>query len=67
MSENILIEEARFDIREGKLEEVMAAMKEVVELIKAKEPWISFYNVYINGDGMQEMLLCRGKHGPRLW
>jgi quinol monooxygenase YgiN len=57
MVENILIEQARFDIREGKLEEVKAAMKKAVELIKAKEPRIIFYNVYINEDGMQLTVL----------
>jgi hypothetical protein len=57
MTENILIEEARSDIREGKLEDVKAAMNEVVELIKAKEPRIIFYNAYINENGTQLTVL----------
>jgi hypothetical protein len=42
MAENILIEESRSDVREGRL-----------ELVKAKEPRIIFYNAYINEDGTQ--------------
>jgi hypothetical protein len=42
MAENILIEEACFDIREGKLGKVTAAMNEVLESIKTKEPLIIF-------------------------
>lgn len=53
MAENILIEESRSDVREGRLEEVKAAMNELVELFKAKEPRIIFYNAYINEDGTQ--------------
>jgi hypothetical protein len=37
VAENILIEESRSEVREGKLEEVKVAMRELVELIKAKE------------------------------
>ena len=57
MAENILIEESRSHIREGKLEEVKAVMNELVELVKAKEPRIIFYNAYINEDGTQLTIL----------
>ena len=57
MAENILIEEACFDIREGKLGKVTAAMNEVVESIKTKEPRIIFYNAYINEEGTQLTVL----------
>lgn len=57
MAENMLIEGARSDIREGTLEEVKAAMNEVVELIKAKEPKIIFYNAYVNEGGTQLTVL----------
>jgi hypothetical protein len=57
MAENVLIEESRSDIREGRLEEVKSAMNELVELIKAKEPQIIFYNAYINEDGTQLTVL----------
>ena len=53
MAENILTEESRSDVREGRLEEVKAAMNGLVELVKAKEPRIIFYNAYINEDGTQ--------------
>ena len=57
MAENVLIEESRSNIREGKLEEVKAVMNELVELVKAKEPRIIFYNAYINEDGTQLTIL----------
>jgi hypothetical protein len=52
MSENIIIVGCS-RIRQGKLEELKAAMNDLVELVKAKEPRIILYNVYINEDGTQ--------------
>jgi hypothetical protein len=57
VAENILIEESRSDIREGKLKEVKAAMNDLVELVKAKELRIIFYNAYINEDGTKLTVL----------
>lgn len=41
----------RSEIREGKLEELKAAMKELVELVEVNEPQIIAYNVYFTEDG----------------
>jgi hypothetical protein len=41
------------EIREGKLEEVKTAMKELVEFVEANEPRPIAYNVYLNDDGSQ--------------
>lgn len=38
-------------IREGKLEELKTAMNELVELVKANEPRLLAYNVYLTEDG----------------
>jgi hypothetical protein len=39
------------DVREGALEELKAAVKELVEFIEANEPRLLAYNVYFNDDG----------------
>ena len=39
------------EIREGKLEELKSAMKELVEFVKANEPRPIAYEVYLNEDG----------------
>ncbi len=41
----------RSEIREGKLEELKTAMKELVELVEANEPRLIAYNVYFTEDG----------------
>jgi quinol monooxygenase YgiN len=41
----------RSEIREGKLEELKAAMNELAGLVKANEPRIIAYNVYLTVDG----------------
>jgi quinol monooxygenase YgiN len=41
----------RSEIREGKLEELKAAMNELAGLVKANEPRIIAYNVYLTEDG----------------
>ena len=56
MPENIVIVGCS-EIREGKLEELKAAMNTLVELVKAKEPQITAYNVYFNEDGTQLTVL----------
>ena len=56
MSENIVIVGCS-EIREGKLEELKAAMNNLVELVKAKEPQIIAYNVYLNKNGTQLTVL----------
>jgi hypothetical protein len=44
-------------IFEGKFEKLKAAMAELAELVKAKEPQIIAYNVYLNENGMQLIVL----------
>jgi quinol monooxygenase YgiN len=39
------------DVREGALEELKAAIKELVDFVKAKEPRLIAYNVYLSDDG----------------
>ena len=39
------------EVREGKLEDLKTAMNELVELVKANEPRLIAYNVYITEDG----------------
>ena len=39
------------EVREGKLDELKTAMKELVELVEANEPRIIAYNVYFTEDG----------------
>ena len=56
MSENIIIIGCS-EIREGKLEALKAAMNNLVELVKAKEPQIIAYNVYLNENGTQLTVL----------
>ena len=39
------------DVREGALEELKAAMKELVSFVEANEPRLIAYNVYFSDDG----------------
>ena len=39
------------DVREGALEELKAAIKEMVEFVDANEPRLIAYNVYFSDDG----------------
>jgi quinol monooxygenase YgiN len=39
------------DVREGALEELKAAMKELVDFVEANEPRLLAYNVYFSDDG----------------
>jgi quinol monooxygenase YgiN len=39
------------DVREGVLEELKPAMKELVDFVQANEPRIIAYNVYLSDDG----------------
>jgi hypothetical protein len=39
------------DVREGALEELKPAMKELVDFVEANEPRIIAYSVYLNDDG----------------
>jgi quinol monooxygenase YgiN len=41
------------EIQEGKLEELKAAMNELVEFVEANEPRLLAYNVYLNEDSTQ--------------
>ncbi len=50
MSEPIVIIDSS-EIREGKLEDLKAAMKELVEFALANEPKMIAYNVYLSEDG----------------
>jgi hypothetical protein len=52
MSEPILYVDTS-EIREGKLEELKTAMKELVEFVETNEPRLIAYNVYLNDDGNQ--------------
>ena len=56
MSENIIIIGCS-EIREGKLEALKAAMNNLVELVKAKEPQIIADNVSLNENGTQLTVL----------
>lgn len=49
MSEPIVIIDSS-EIREGKLEDLKAAMKELVEFALANEPRMTAYNVYLSED-----------------
>ncbi len=56
MSENlIIVGDSR--IREGKFEKLKAAMAELAELVKAKEPQIIAYTIYLNENCMQLTVL----------
>ena len=44
------------EVREGKLDELKAAIKELTEFVKAKEPRIIAYNVYFT-DGDKRMTI----------
>lgn len=50
MSEPIIIIDSS-EIREGKLEDLMAAIKELVEFVKTNEPKMIAYNFYLSEDG----------------
>jgi quinol monooxygenase YgiN len=39
------------DVREGALEELKTAMKELVDFVEANEPRLMAYNVYFSDDG----------------
>jgi hypothetical protein len=39
------------DVREGALEELKAAIKELVDFVEANEPRLIVYNVYLSDDG----------------
>ena len=39
------------DVREGALEELKTAMKELVDFVEANEPRLIAYNVYFSDDG----------------
>lgn len=39
------------DVREGALDELKAAMKELVDFVEANEPRVIAYNVYFSDDG----------------
>jgi quinol monooxygenase YgiN len=39
------------DVRDGALEELKAAMKELVDFVEANEPRLIAYNVYFSDDG----------------
>lgn len=41
------------DVREGALEELKGAIKELVEFVDANEPQLIAYNVYLSDDGSQ--------------
>ncbi len=41
----------RSDLRKGKLEEVKAAIRELVEFVDAHEPQLLAYGFYIDGEG----------------
>jgi quinol monooxygenase YgiN len=40
-------------VRQGALEELKGAIKELVEFVEANEPQLIAYNVYLNDDGSQ--------------
>lgn len=45
------------DVREGALEELKGAIRELVEFIDANEPRLIAYNVYLSDDGGQMTVL----------
>lgn len=56
MSEHIIIIDSS-EIREGKLENLKAAMKDLVKFAEANEPEMIAYNVYLSEDGRQVTVL----------
>lgn len=56
MSEPIVIIDSS-EVREGKLDDLKAAMKELVEFALAKEPRMIAYNVYLSEDGNRVTVL----------
>ena len=54
------------DVREGALEELKAAIKELVDFIDANEPRIIAYNVYFTDDGSR-ILSCTCIPIPHPW
>jgi quinol monooxygenase YgiN len=56
MSEPIVIIDSS-EIREGKLDDLKAAMKELVEFALANEPRMIAYNVYLSEDGNRVTVL----------
>ena len=47
------------DVREGTLEELKAAIKELVDFVAANEPRLIAYNVYLSGDGTRMTIVPR--------
>jgi len=45
------------EVRDGKLKELKAAMKELVKLVEVNEPRIIAYNVYLTEDGTRMTVL----------
>jgi quinol monooxygenase YgiN len=45
------------EIREGKLDELKAAIKDLVEFVEANEPQLIAYNVYFSEDGTRMTVL----------
>ncbi|MGH2981298.1 MAG: hypothetical protein ACRDKV_04545 [Solirubrobacterales bacterium] len=43
----------RSDVREGRLEELKGAIKELIEFIEANEPQLIAYKVYFSNDGSE--------------
>ncbi len=56
MPELIVITDSS-EIREGKLDDLKAAMKDLVEFVEANESGIFAYNVYLSEDGRQVTVL----------
>ncbi len=56
MSEPIIIIDSS-EVREGKLDDLKAAMKDLVKFAEANEPEMIAYNVYLSEDGRQVTVL----------
>lgn len=50
---NLIVYVDRSEVRDGKLDELKAAMTELVDFVEANEPEILSYNVYFSDDGTQ--------------
>jgi quinol monooxygenase YgiN len=48
----------RSEIREGKLEEVKAAIRELVDFVAANEPQLLSYHFHINGGGTRMIVVA---------
>ena len=47
----------RSEVREGRLDELKRAMRDLAALVEANEPWLAAYRVYFTEDGTQMTII----------